>query len=157
MAGIAKQIIGSFETIAENVGQEVAKVPGDLVGKALETLGTPSSKPKQQVQAAANPQAVKSNKDSWDTIDAQKDTQTKQAVARQALSALLARKNQKEPSVWERLQQEAEQKKDMKAKQQAQANASALPTIVSKKSRGEKFGMKAKQNPGEIGKNVKSD
>ena len=42
--GIASQIIGSFEDIGEKVVSEVAKVPADIAGKALESLGASSGK-----------------------------------------------------------------------------------------------------------------
>lgn len=45
MANVAKQIIGSFEDIGKDVVREAGKVPGDLVGKALESLGTNPQSP----------------------------------------------------------------------------------------------------------------
>ncbi len=40
MAGIAKQIIGSFEDLGKQGGSEVGKAPAEIAGKALESLGT---------------------------------------------------------------------------------------------------------------------
>jgi hypothetical protein len=161
MAGVAKQIIGSFEDIGKSVFEEAAKVPVDITGKALESLGVSGGK-KVTAQAAAPKSAPAGSEsvktpDGWDKIDGQKDLQIKQAVARSALMALSDRGKPKEMSVWERLQKEAEQKKDQEKIQEAVASKSQIPQTGSKRSRGDLYGMKAKKNPGEIGKNVKSD
>ena len=44
MAGVAKQIIGSFEDIGKDIVREAAQVPKDVIGKAIESLGTSTQK-----------------------------------------------------------------------------------------------------------------
>lgn len=157
--GVAKQIIGSFEDIGKDVVREVAKVPKDIAGKALESLGT-SSGQKQLKQTISTPtnESSKKNEGPWEQFDALTDKEVKKKVARKALEALLARSaGQKEPSVWERIQMEVEQKKQLVQQQQTQTAAQQLPKTSSKRPRGDLYGIGAKKLGSEVGKNVRQD
>ena len=147
--GVAKQIIGSFEDIGKDIIREAASVPKDIAGKALESLGT-SSGQKTQKPVTNGP---------WEQFDALPDKDIKKKMARNALQALLARlaSKPKEPTVWEKIQQETEQKKQLQQQQQVQANASQLFKTASKRPRGDLYGVGAKKLGSEVGKNVRQD
>ncbi len=148
------QIGESFETIAKDVVGEVKQVPKDMVGTALESVGLSTGgkkKPKQHVSNAQEP-----------GVEGQPQTppgpseDIKRAIARAALEELSGKKPaQKEPSVWEKLQQEEEQKKEQK-KQKAQAAKAQLPAAAPKRKRGDLYGMKAKKTAAE-NRNVRQD
>ncbi len=156
--GVAKQIIGSFEDIGKSVAGEAVKVPADIAGKALESLGTTSGKTQQGQTITPSPDAASKPKEKgpWETFDEISDKDVKKQMARNALQALLARLAQKpkEPSVWERIQEETEQKKQMMQQQQQQVAASAVPTPTSKRPRGDLYGVKSKRLGSEQAKNV---
>ena len=167
MANVARQIIGSFEDIGKDVVREVAKVPADIAGKALESLGAKSGPTGQtSVQPGVGDKGIegvvsggqqKNTNTPLDKIGQTSDVQVKQVIARAALSQLAGHpQTQKEPSVWEKLQQEDVQKQEAK-KQQAKAGMSALPIMSAKPKRGNLYGMKAKKSPTEIGRNVRQD
>lgn len=155
--GVSRQIIGSFEDIGKDIVREAIKVPKDIAGKALESLGTSSGK----TQGQQTPQAVTADKPKEGPLaelDQAKDTKVKEAIARRALEELSGVKpKQKEPSVWERIQMEVEQKKQQQAQQTVAAAQSALPPATSKRKRGDLYGMKAKKNPAEMSRNVRQD
>ena len=154
MAGVAKQIIGSFEDIGKDIVREVAKVPKDIAGKALESLGTAGAK--QQGLQAASPKAPEPQ-GALKELDQTNDKKVKEAIARSALVQLAGKKKQKEPSVWERIQQETEQKKQLSAQQQVQAAQAQLQTVSAKRPRGDLYGMKAKKASAEMSRNVRQD
>ena len=142
---IPGQIISELGQIAKDVGKQTAKVPGEIAGKALESLGTSSKKPAGTAVA-------------WEQIGAEKDSKVKQALARKALEELAGGKvtRPREPSIWERLQMEAEQKKNVQQREQAAANAPQLPQTGSRRPPGDLYGMKAKKTAAE-NKNVRQD
>lgn len=158
MAGLPGQIIGELGEIGKQIGTEVAKAPVDILGKTLESLGTSGGKKQGQKtnQAQQGGEGAK-QPGKWEQIDTEKDPKIKKAIARAALQELIRPKSgQREPTVWERIQQEEAQKKENKA-QQVQASASALPSGSAKRPRGDLYGIKAKRAGSEIGKNVKHD
>jgi len=135
-------ILGSFTDelgdLGKNIVREVVAVPKDIAGKALESLG--ASTGKKPGQQTATSQKVNAS------------------IAREALAQLAGGKpKQKEPTVWEKIQAEAEQKKELGKQQQQQAAAQALPAVKSKRPRGDLYGLKAKKASGEVGKNVRQD
>ncbi len=151
---IPGQIISELGEIGKTVGSEVAKTPVDIAGKAMESLGVSSG----GKTPAAHPAGEKAEPSAWERIDTEQDEAVKRAFARKALEELaggMARP--KEPSIWERLQQEAEQKKQMAAYQAAAAQAAQLPKTPSKRPAGDLYGMKAKKQGSEVGKNVRQD
>lgn len=156
---VTKQIIGSFEDIGKDVVHEVAKVPGDIAGKALESLGATSGKTQQGQTVSTATDAVKpKEKTSWETFDEARDEKAKRAIARAALEALLKRTAKpKEPSVWEKIQTEVEQKKQMQKQQQMQTAGQQLPKTSTKRPRGDLYGVGAKRLGSELGKNVRQD
>lgn len=146
-------IIGAFTDeigdLGKNIIREAVAVPKDIAGKALESLGTSSGQKQQQQQTGSAADAAK--KESG-------EQRIKASVARAALAQLAGVKpKQKEPSVWEKIQAEAEQKKELSKQQQQQAAVQQLPVVKSKRPRGDLYGLKAKKASGEVGKNVRQD
>lgn len=156
-------IIGAFTDelgdLGKNIIREAVAVPKDIAGKAMESLGVSSGKKPQQQQGKQGLLDQKAGeKGPLDAMKDAKDQQSKQAIARAALAQLaVGGQKQKEPTVWEREQQEAEQKKEQVRQQQKQAAAQQLSPVQSKRKRGDLYGMKAKKNTTEVGKNVRQD
>ncbi|MBI3577201.1 hypothetical protein HY086_04145 [Candidatus Gottesmanbacteria bacterium] len=154
---IPSQIIGSFEDIGKDVLKQTAQVPKDIVGKAIESIGTAGSKKQGQPLAnARDQQAGKAKEGALGELDSAKDEQVKKAIARSALEQLAGKPKQKEPSVWEKIQMEIEQKKQQQ-QQQKQASAQALPAGKGKRPRGDLYGLKAKKASAEMSRNVRQD
>lgn len=158
MAGntILGQLGESFEQIGKDVAREVVQAPKDIVNNAMESLGVGGGKKSQKTQT--KPTIPVPEPGSQAEADAQQAMEIKKAIARSALQELAGgSQKQKEPTVWEKLKQEEEQKKEMK-KKQAEANKKAsLPQVSSKRKRGDLYGMKAKKSSTEIGKNTRQD
>lgn len=154
---ILGQITEEFEQIGKQVVTEVAKVPKDVAGKALESLGASSGK-KSGTTATQNTQTgTTGEKTPLQQLNDAKEQQTKKAIARSALEQIAGVKpKQKEPSVWEKIQMEAEQKKELASKQAKQAQAQSLPQATSKRKRGDLYGTQAKKTSVE-NKNVRQD
>ncbi len=156
-------MIGAFTDelgeLGKNIVREAVAVPKDIAGKAMESLGVSSGKKQQQQTNSGNPKDSRNlEKGPLDPMKAAKDQQAKQAVARAALAQLAGgTQRQKEPTVWERQVQEAEQKKELAKQQQKQASAQQLAPVSSKRKRGDLYGMKAKKNTTEVGRNVRQD
>lgn len=123
MANVAKQIIGSFEDIGKDVVREAGKVPGDVVGKALESLGTSSQKgQKGNPLPSGKPDTAKQPE--------------KPVPARQWLEELAGTaKKQKEPTVQERQEKDKQEKNEKEKKQMAKAAQMAPIQEVSTKPR----------------------
>ncbi len=143
-------MIGAFTDelgdLGKQIVRETVKVPKDIAGKALESLGT-SGGQKQKQQTVATADAPKKEPG---------EPQIKASIARAALAEIAGIKpKQKEPTVWEKIQAEAEQKKELGKQQQTAAQA--LPAVKSKRPRGDLYGMKAKKAGSEVGKNVRQD
>lgn len=150
-------VIGELGELGKKIGGEVAKVPGDIIGQALESVGSGSGGKKVQGQKVVQTSDGGAAKSAWDQIDAESDKKIKRQMARRALEDLIggAGRKQKEPSIWERLQMEADQKKKEDTNQKATA-AQQLPMSVSKRPRGDLYGKKAKQTATE-NRNVRQD
>ncbi|MBI3956173.1 hypothetical protein HY339_02860 [Candidatus Gottesmanbacteria bacterium] len=130
-------MIGAFTDelgeLGKQIVRETVKVPKDIAGKALESLGASSGQKSQQQTGSVTD-------------------------ARAALAQLAGIKpKQKEPSVWEKIQAEAREKKELSKQQQQQAATQQLPVVKSKRPRGDLYGLKAKKASGEVGKNVRQD
>lgn len=146
--------------LGKNIIREAVAVPKDIAGKAMESLGVSSGqKPKQSSSVGQGQQDQKNGeKGPLDQLKATQDQQAKQAIARAALAQLAGGgQKQKEPTVWERQVQEAEQKKEQARQQQKQASTQQLQAVSSKRKRGDLYGMKAKKNTTEVGRNVRQD
>ena len=144
MAGVVKQIIGSFEDIGKDIAREAVKVPTDIAGKALESLGTNPKKPKSPQPASpagGSPQPEK-----------------KPLPPRAWLAELAGKtKKQKEPSVQERLEKEKLEKNEKEQKQVATAQQMApLPKMSQKPKPGNLYGI-AQKTSSEKSKNVRQD
>jgi hypothetical protein len=158
MPKVASQIIGSFENIGKDVIREATKLPKDIVGSALESLSPATPKgQKQQTVLTGTSEKIGNTNDQWDSIDKVGDTKIKQAVAREALTALLSRKAKKEPSIWDRIQSDEKQKIEREKQQAALTAKSSLPVITGKRPKGDLYGMKAKKNSAEMSRNVRQD
>jgi hypothetical protein len=158
MPNVGRQIIGSFEDIGKSVVNEAVKVPADIAGKAMESLGTVSGKTQNAttVKKTGSGGEVSKNSDEWDAFDGTKDNQVKQSIARAAIFALVNRNKPKGPSVRERLEAEAEQQKKIAEKKIKEMAEDQIPLISAKRPAGDLYGKHAKQTSVE-NKNVKSD
>jgi len=154
---VGGQIISELGSIAKDVGKQTAQIPKDIAGKALESLGASGTKnPKGKTVVSNAPASGDKPATAWEQIDAESDRAVKRHIARAALEELTKGSlRKKEPSIWERLQQENEQKKEMQ-KQQVAAAAQSLPIATSKRPRGDLYGTKAKQTATE-NRNVRQD
>lgn len=156
-------MIGAFTDelgdLGKHIIREAVAVPKDVAGKAMESLGVSSGKKPQSQTDSGNPKDSRNVEPRpFDAMKDAKDQQSKQAIARAALAQLAGGgQKQKEPGIWERQQQEAEQKKEQARQQQKQAAAQQLSPVQSKRKRGDLYGMKAKKNTAEVGKNVRQD
>jgi len=153
---VGGQIISELGNIAKDVGKQTAQIPKDIAGKALESLGAAAGKNPKGKTVVSQATASGDKPSVWEQIDKEPDRVVKRHIARAALEELTrGSMRKKEPSIWERLQQENEQKKEMQ-KQQAAAAAQSLPTATSKRPRGDLYGAKAKQTATE-NRNVRQD
>lgn len=152
------QIISELGQIAKDVGKQTVQIPKDIAGKALESLGASSTKtPGGTVKVQSNSPDMEP-KTAWDKIGVEKDQKIKQSIARKALEELVSGviQKKKEPSIWERLQMEQEQKKNMLKQQSAPGGMTPLPQVSSKRPAGDLYGAKAKQTAAEK-KNARQD
>jgi hypothetical protein len=146
-------ITDEFEQVGKQVVSEVVKIPKDITGTALESLGLSSGKKKQNQKMQTNTTEPKTQEEA---NKIQQDEQTKKIIARKALEEIAGIKpKQKEQTVWEKIQEEEQQKKEAKKQKQAQA-AQALKPAKAKRARGDLYGMKAKKT-GMENKNVRQD
>ena len=158
MAGVVKQIIGSFEDIGKDVARETIDVPKDIAGKALESLGTSSSKVQQGSPVIPAKGSEKKPEGALGELTQTKDQKVRQAIARDALSQIAGvGKQQKEPTVQERLAKEEKEKREKEAKQLNTAKKMApLAPVSTKAKRGNLYGVKQKASS-EMSKNVRQD
>lgn len=144
------QIGESFETIGKDITRETIQAPKDMVGAALESVGLSSGKknPKKQTTSAkAAPPEVRQ----VSPAVTENDEAVKRAVARAALEELSGRKpQQKEPTIWEKMQKEEEEKKELEKKKKAEAAKQTIAQPSSRKARGDLYGIKAKKAAAEI-------
>lgn len=145
--GVPGQIISELGAIAKDVGKQAVQIPKDIAGKALESLG-----------ASSGNKPVGDDNTAWSKIGKEKDVKIKQSIARKALEELAGGRVQRkrEPSIWERLQAEQEQKKNMLAAQNGPGNMAPLPKSTSKRPVGDLYGAKAKKTATE-NRNVRQD
>lgn len=139
MAGVAKQIIGSFEEIGKEVARETVKAPTEIAGKAMESLGAKSGKQGQHPVNSGSPTDSRN-------VESGQTEKIHPAQARAWLEKTLGRKTgEKKLSVWEEIQREEAQKKEQAQKQAAQASLTELPKMTSKPKRGNLYGIKQKR------------
>ena len=157
--GVAKQIIGSFEDIGKDIAREAVKVPTDIVGKALESLGTSSQKGQKGNSVGQSPLGgAKQPEGALGELAQAKDQKARQAIARETLAQLAGnQKKQKEPTIQERLEKEKQEKNEKETKQAAVAQKMApVSTGSSKPKRGNLYGIKQKTSS-EMSKNARQD
>lgn len=160
MANSRPPVLGQFEDIGEQIGKNVAKLPTDVLGKALESVGINTGSGQQKQGTGSNlQQSLQQEGSSWQQMDTTKDTNIKKTIARNALEELIKKMPQEELSHYEKNKQEEEQKKKMKADQAKADQFNSLPQGKAKRARGDLYGMKAKKGGGgnEINKNVKAE
>ena len=146
MAGVAKQIIGSFEDIGKDIAREAAQVPKDVIGKAIESLGTSTKKGQPPLRQGSAGQAA---------VEAPKQPE-KPMPPREWLAELAGKnKPQKEPTVQERLEREEFEKKEAVKKQQSMQMA-PLANVSTKQKRGNLYAVKQKSTAVE-NKNSRQD
>lgn len=146
---IIGQLSEELAEIGKQVARESAKVPKDIAGKAMESLGVSSGTKQGQTQVSTLSQP--SEIGPLQELAESKDESAKRSIARSALEQIagIYKKKEKEPTAWERIQMETEQKKQLTVLQQAQVTASQLPQITPKRPRGDFWGVKAKQTSAE--------
>lgn len=149
-------ILGSFEDIARDVKNEAVQAPKDMVGSALESVGLGTGG--KQKQQTPTPGATQDPSSAWQQIDSQNEEKNKLIIARKALEELTQpTPKQKEPTIWEQLQQEEKEKKEFEKKQQEQEEQIVvLPGSGTRKVPGLKSSIQSKQSS-ELGKNTRSD
>lgn len=145
MAHVAKQIIGSFEDIGKDIARETVKVPGEVVGKALESLGSSSGKKTQGAKQTRTGAPGNGDRGALGKLEETKDQKAKQAIARQALEQFAGSRKQKEPTVQERLEKEKAEKAEKQQKEAAGAAKMApIQEVSTKQKRGNLYGVKQK-------------
>ncbi|MEK7577657.1 MAG: hypothetical protein AAB492_03535 [Patescibacteria group bacterium] len=154
---IANQIGESFEHIGKDIVSETIQAPKDIVGKALESLGSGSSNKKAGQKTTTSKTSINPTDTAAMTESGQTNSEEiKQAIARAALVELAGGKKSQEPSDYDKKLQEEEQKKQEK-EQKKKAASMILQPQSSKRKRGDLYGLKAKKSSTEIGKNVRQD
>lgn len=155
---VLQQLGESIEQIGKDIARETVQAPKDIVGKALESLGSGSSGKKtgQKVTQSNTPTTTIKDSSALSEFSQTNSEEVKQAVARAALAELAGGKKSQEPSEYEKKLQEEEQKKQEK-EQKKKAASMTLQHQSSKRKRGDLFGLKAKKSSTEIGKNVRQD
>lgn len=157
---IPKPIIGAFEDIGESVISQIKQIPKDVGQAALESVGMSTGGKKQgnNTSQGSSPGTTQTEGSHWQQIAETTDEQIKKTIARKALEELLQPTQQaKEPSIWEKIMQEEEQKKNQAAQQKQNSGSVALPSSGPRKVPGVKQSTKAKQLGSEIGKNARQD
>jgi len=154
---VGGQIISELGNIAKDIGVQTAKVPGDIAGKAIESMGASGSGKQTGKTVRASVSENGKPATAWEKITQEKDQNIKRHIARKALEELSGGqlRRPKEPSIWERLQAEQEQKKRNDEMNKA-ALSSQLRVPVSKRPRGDFYGTHAKQTATE-NRNVRQD
>jgi hypothetical protein len=160
MGNIPGQIVGELSEIGKSVGGQTVQATKDIAGQALESFGLSGHKQsggKTFVRPASSSEGG-TRDTAWDQIDIEKNAQAKRAMARRALEELTqgSLRRPKEPSIWERLQMEADDKKKQETRSQQQASQTQLVMPSSKRPRGDLYGAKAKQTATE-NRNVRQD
>ena len=157
MANVPGQIISELGELAKDVGKQTAQVPKDIAGKALESLGTSQKTQGNQGTPVQKP-AESAGSTALDQIATEQDLAVKRHMARKALEELTrgSQARQKQPSIWERLQMETEQKEQQQAAATAAAAKSQLPVPAGKRARGDLYGVQAKKTATE-NRNVRQD
>jgi hypothetical protein len=160
MGNIPGQIIGELSEIGKSVGGQTAQATKDIAGKALESFGLSGgnksgSKPFVRPTAApegGKPQTV------WEQIDVEKDAQARRSMARRALEEFMSggTRRPKEPSIWERLQMETDEKKKQETLSRQASAKTQLSVPESVRKRGDLHGINAKQTATE-NRNVRQD
>ncbi len=155
---ILGQIGESIEQIGKDVAQEAVQAPKDIAGKALESLGVSSGGKKNPKQQSQNTPQIPGQEEGIQAPASGQSEEVKSAIARKALEEISGKTSQqKEPTVWEKLQEEEKQKKEAEKKQKAEAQKQALPKSGGKRPRGDLYGMKAKKSSTEMSRNVRQD
>ncbi len=160
MAGIPGQILEELDEIGKQIGTEATKVPKDITGKALESLGmSTSQKGTSQTTQTKMGVGEASKQDSPLTqLDQTKDLSVKRKMARTALSYIAGVKPKpKEPTVREKLEKEEKEKETFAKQQVAAAARDEVPKTGSAHPRGDLYGIKAKQQATEMRANIRQD
>jgi hypothetical protein len=164
---IPKQIIGEMGDLGREIIKDTAKAPADLLGKALESIGTSSNPQHAQgglVQTILGGGGNTSeggtggsgnSQNPFQQMKQANSQQTKAAIARSALEYLTTPPKQKEQSIFEKQKMEEEQKKEMLKKQNEMQAKQTIQMAKPKPKRGALFAAK-KQSNMEQKQNVKS-
>ena len=139
----AKHIIGSLGEIGSEIMKETARVPGDMVGSALEGLGHPENK-KTGEEDKAN--TVKNDNEQHLDIGTQSTNDAKKKhLARRALEEYVGYgRPKKTPSVWEQKEMEKEEEKKEIAELKKKKEREVLRPISTKRKQGNLYGLGTK-------------
>jgi len=151
-------MIGSFEDIGKDVVRQTVQAPVDIAGKVLESLtGGSSIKGQKQPHLATGGESQSKKPDgALGAMENTKDVNVKKAIARAALEQLAGHPEQKQPSIFEEKQKEADEKRKAELLQEKKAAFEQMPKMSSKKRRGDLYGIKGKSST-EMSKNVRQD
>ncbi len=150
-------MIGSFEDIGKDVVRETVKAPVEIAGKVLESLtGGSSMKGQKQAAASSGGEGTKKPDGALGALEETNEKKVRKAIARAALEQLAGNAGQKQPPIFEEKQKEAEQKKQTEEAVAKKAAFAEVPNVVSKKRRGDLYGIKGKSST-EMSKNVRQD
>lgn len=156
--GMLGQIGESFEQIGQDIARETVQAPKDIVGKALETLGSASGKKNPKQQQGQQPAGTESPAGETAAVHGEPSEEVKRAIARAALEEISGKRPaQKEESVWERMKKEEEQKKLMEKQRKEAERKASLPQVATKRKRGDLYGKQAKKTQVETGGNKRRD
>lgn len=155
---IIGQITEELGELGKTVVGEAAKAPSDIAGKALESMGSSSWK-KQGHQAIRCTPGESKSLGALGHLETTDDENVKNAIARAALEELagLRKTKPKEPSVWERIQKEEGEKKELAAQKAKAAAYQKLPQGGSMRPKGDLYGIKVKRGSAEMSRNVRQD
>jgi hypothetical protein len=160
MPGVARQIIGSFEDIGRDVARESVKVPVDIAGKALESLGAASQKQGNTVLTGTGAPGEGGTGEPkpegpLEHLGKTDDPTVKKAIARAALAQIAGvTPGEQEQTTWDRQQQEDKERKELETRRAA-ARQFQLPVIRGKQRRG-MGGVREKAHT-EVSKNARQD
>lgn len=143
---------------AKQVVKQTVQVPKDVAQGALESLGGSSAKTQSgKTQQAAQPPKPTGEKTPLDDFQNASDARTKKEIARSALAYLAGQAGQKEPTVWEKKQTDAEQKKEAAKEEKNYVRRTQLNPMSTKPKRGNLFGVTKKKAGTETSRNVRQD
>jgi len=143
--GVAKHVIGSLGDLGMEVLKETAKIPVEIAGTAAGVSTEKTTQP-QESHSQNEPQIKGEVPQAFTRLDRIEDPHTRRQQARGALLQFVgsSANANKEPTLWEKKQQEEKQQKHMHD-QEKEARKKELRPVSTKRKSG-KFGIGVKTN-----------